>query len=287
MCLIIMLDQSRNRQTLQILALLSSIFVAGCATHYHSLYPDSNERAVFAMTALYEDTRVMIATNGVHRYVLVPEPEIVHSAEAILLRYSQSEEPTVRGSAASRLAHFGTKAALSRALELAHDERSPEIRAGIWSAIAELLQSPLAWPLPQIKPIAGLSEETADTNITQILSSPDLRVVISCWSKPADFIMPQDVTVESLESEIINQYATDAGTWSIAVFDRIPFVPFSGRYRTLTLAVRQSIADALQWSAQDNKRILPAFQEFSRDQDEAVSTPARGVVEALSRTGTR
>jgi len=164
------------RQTPQILALIGAVLASGCATHYQTCHPSHDERAVFAITALYEDTRVLTTANGVQRYVLVTEAPVVESAESMLMHYSQSEEPIVRGAAACRLAQFGTKAALRRALELAHAEVSPEIRAGIWSAIAELLQSPLTWPIPEIKPIAGSSEASTHTNLVQILSSPDLRL---------------------------------------------------------------------------------------------------------------
>jgi hypothetical protein len=270
------------KRTLQILVLTGTALAAGCVTRYQTCYPTRDERTVFAISALYDDTRVPAATNGIQRYVLVPDTQVVAAAEALLLHYSQSDEPGVRNAAACRLAHFGTRPALNRALELAHDAQSPEVRAGIWSAIAELLQSPLTWPLPEIKPIAGSSEGSADTNLVQILSSPDLRVVVSCWHKPADFILPTNVPIETIESEIINQYATDTGEWSVAVVDKIPFVPFSARHYTATQTVRQVIADTLQWTAQGNERILEAFQKLSRDQNEFIREPALGVVDALS-----
>ncbi|MCE9612757.1 MAG: hypothetical protein K8T26_00685 [Lentisphaerae bacterium] len=270
------------KRTLQILVLTGTALAAGCATRYQTCYPTCDERTVFAIGALYDDTRVLAATNGIQRYVRVPDTQVVAAAEALLLHYSQSVEPEVRNAAACRLAHFGTRAALSRALELAHDAQSAEARAGIWSAIAELLQSPLTRPLPEITPITGLSEGSADTNLVQILASPDLRIVVSCWHKPADFILPTNVPIETIESEIINQYATDTGEWSVAVVDKIPFVPFSARHYTVTQTVRQVIADTLQWTAHGNERILEAFQKFSRDQNDSVREPARGVVEALS-----
>jgi hypothetical protein len=273
------------KKTAQILLLLGTAIGAGCVTRYQACYPSRDERTVFAITALYEGTRLLTATNGVYRYVLVPETEVIQSAETLLLHHAQSEKATVRGAAVCRLAHFGTRSALIRALEVAHAEADPETRAGIWCAIAELLQRPLTWPLPQVKPIAGSAEANTDTNLVQIFSSTDLRLVISCWHKPADFILPPDIPAETIESEIIKQYATDAGTWSVEVVDRIPFVPFSARHRTLTLTVRQSIADALQWSARDNERTMAAFREFSRDENEAISGPARQVVEALSHSG--
>lgn len=272
------------KQTLQVLVLIGTGLAAGCVTRYRTCYPSSDERTIFAIGALYDDTRVLVATNGIQRYELVPDGEMVASAEVLLLRYSRSEAPKVRGAAACRLAHFGTRAALSRALELAHDEQSPEARAGVWNAIAELLQSPLTGPFPEIKPIAGSSDGSADTNLVQILSSSDLCVVISCWHKPADFILPKGVPIETIESEIINQYATDVGEWSVAVVDRIPFVPFSARHYTATQTVRQVIADTLLWTAHGNERILEAFQKFSRDQKESVSEPARVVVDALTPT---
>jgi hypothetical protein len=272
------------RQTPQILALVGAVVASGCATHHQACHPSHDERAVFAITALYEDTRALTTTNGVQRYVLVPEAPLVESAESMLMHYSQSEEPIVRGAAGCRLAQFGTKAALRRALELAHAEVSPEIRADIWSALAELLQSPLMCPIPDIKTIAGSSGASTDTNLAQIPSSPDLRCVISCCQKPADFILPLDVPAEAIETEIIKQYATDTGTWSVAVVDRIPFIPFSAHHRTLTLTVRQSIADALHSSARDNKRILAAFRDFARDDNEAISRPARQVMEALGHS---
>lgn len=272
------------RRTLQIIVLTGTALASGCVTRYQTCYPTRDERTVFAIGALYDDTRVLTSTNGVRRYELVPDAQVVAAGEALLLHYSQSEEQEVRNAAACRLAHFGTRAALSRALELAHDAQSPEARARIWSAIAELLQSPLPWPLPEIKPIAGSSRGSADANLVQILSSPDLHIVVSCWHKPADFILPTNIPIETIESEIINQYATDAGEWSLAVVDKIPFVPFSARHYTVTQTVRQVIADTLQWTAHGNERILEAFQKFSRDQNHSVREPARGVVEALSPT---
>jgi len=269
------------KQPRKILLLIAALHAAGCVTRHQTCYHGSDERTVFAIRALYDDTRVLAVTDGLQRYVLVPDAHVVASAEAMLLHYSQSEEPKVRSAAAYRLAHFGTAAALGRALEIAHAEGSPEIRAGIWSAIAELLETPLAWPLPQIKPIAGSPESNVDTDLVQLFSSPDMRLVINCWHKPADFILPEDIPLKTIESEIIDQYATDAGAWPVVVVDCIPFVPFSAHRRTLALTVRQSIADSLLWSAQDNRRIMAAFREFSRDREEAISGPARQVVEAL------
>ena len=274
----------KMKQIPQTILLLGVVLAGGCVTRYQTCYPSRDERTVFAIGTLYDDTRILAATNGVHRYVLVPDARLVAAAEALLLHYSQSKEPEVRSAAACRLAHFGTRAALSRALEIAHAEQSPETRAGIWSGISELLQSPLTWPLPEIKPIAGSAAASTDTNLVQILSSPDLPVVISCWHKPADFILPPDFPIETIESEILSQYATDAGTWPVKVVDRIPFVPFSTRHRTMILGVRQSIADALQWAAQGNKHILAAFREFANNDSEAISGPARQVVEALGRS---
>lgn len=272
------------KHTLHTAMLLGVLLVAGCVTRYQTRYPSSDERTVYAVGALYDDTRVLVATNGVYRYQMVSDTQLVASAEALLLHYSLSDVPEVRGAAACRLAHFGTRATLSRALELAHAEQSAETRAGMWSAIAELLQRPLTWPLPQITHIAGAPKAVVDTNLVQILSSPDLRVVISCWHKPADFILPVDVPIQTIESEIINQYTTDGGEWPVAVVDKIPFVPFSGRHYTATQTVRQAIADTLQWTAQGNEHILEAFQKFSRDQNASVSEPARGVVQALTST---
>ena len=266
------------------LVLVGAALVAGCVTRYRTCYPNSDERTIFAISALYDDTRVLAATNGVHRYQLAPDAQVVASAETLLLHYSQREDPNVRGAAACRLAHFGTETALKRALELAHSEQSPEMRAGIWSSIAELLQSPMTWPLPQITPISGSSVASADTNLIQILSSPDLRVVISCWHKPANFILPRDIPIETIESEVINQYANDSGAWSVAVVDKIPFVPCSARHYTATQTVRQVIADTLQWTAHGNKRILRSFQDFSNSEDESISRPAREVVRSLSET---
>ena len=168
----------KMKQTLQILALVGAALAAGCVTHYRASNPSSDERMVFAIGALYDDTRDLVATNGIQHYEWVPDAEMVTSAEVLLLHYSRSEAPNVRGAAACRLAHFGTRTALGRALELAHDEKSPEARAGIWNAISELLQCPLAWHPPESKPIAGSSAGSADTNLVQILSSPDLRFVI-------------------------------------------------------------------------------------------------------------
>jgi hypothetical protein len=269
------------KRTLQILVLTGTALAAGCVTRYQTCHPSHAERTVFAIRALYEDTRVLTTTNGVHQYVLAPEAPVVEAAESMLIHYSQSEEPIVRRAAACSLAQFGTEAALRRALELAHAEGSPEIRADIWSAIAVLLDSPLMWPTPEIKSIAGSSEESTDPDLVQILSSQDLRLVTSCSVKPSDVILPKHVPVETIESEIINQYATDTGTWSVAVVDRIPFVPFSARRRILTHTVRQSIADALEWSARDNKRLQAEFRDFARDDNEAISRPAQKVVEAL------
>jgi hypothetical protein len=136
--------------------------------------------------------------------------------------------------------------------------------------------------IPQIKPIVESSAPSADTNRVHILLTSELGFVIDGWHNPPDFIRPPDVPIETIESEIINQYATDPGAWPAAVVDRIPFVPWSERHRTLTLTVRQSIADSLLGIARHNEHIRGAFQEFSRDENEAISGPARQLLETLS-----
>jgi hypothetical protein len=221
------------------------------------------------------------ATNGICRFVLGPDLNTVGGAEALLLHYSRNEDPAIRGAAACRLARFGTRPALSRALELARTEDSAETRAGIWCAIAELLQKPLTWPAPQVFHTSG---STIDTNLAQILTSPNLQVVISCWHRPADFILPADVTLDVIEDAIITQFSQDTGQWSVEVVDRIPFVPFSARHYTATQTVRQAIADTLQWTAHGNERILRSFQELSSDRDESISKPASEVVRSLSES---
>ena len=271
------------RKPAQILLLLGTVAGAGCVTHYSTYYPNHEERMVFAITALYETTRSQIVTDGVLRYALVPDADVVESAETMLMHYSRSEVPIVRAAAVRCLAHFGTRSALDHALELAHAETNAEIRAEIWSAIAELLQSPRSWPLPQIQPIAESSEPGEGADLMRVISSQDLGVVISSRQEPADFILPPDVPVEIVESEVLQQYASDTGSWSVTVVDRIPFVPFWARRRTMTLTVRQSIAEILQWSAGGNPRIRAAFREFARDANETISGPAREVIQALDR----
>ena len=176
--------------------LLGVVLASGCVTRYQTCYPSSDERTIFAIGALYDDTRVLAPTNGVQRHVLLHDTQVVASAEALLLHYSQSEDPKVRGAAACRLAHFGTKAALERSLELARSEHSPEGRAGIWHAIAELLQSPPTWLLPQINPIAGSSEASADTNLVQILSFSGGEII-------------QHYSLMSLRKNMSDQVASD------------------------------------------------------------------------------
>lgn len=267
----------RMKPISQTVLLFVALFIVGCAARYQTYYPSSHEITIVG--ALYGETRVLTTTNGVQRYLLAPGSKLVGAAESLLQHYSCSEEPEVRRAAATRLAHFGTNSALRRALELARTEGSAEIRAAIWSAIAELLQRPPTWPAPQITHVTG---SAVDTNIAQLLSSPDLRVVISCGHRPADFILPADVPLDSIEDAIITQFSQDAGHWSVEVVDRIPFVPFSARHYTATLTVRQAIANTLQWTAHGNERILRSFQEFSRSEDESISGPAKEVVSALS-----
>ena len=254
--------------------------LAGCATAHRCHYPDRSERSMTAITALFEETRTQELTNGVYRYTFISDRDAVGGAEALLLHYSRSEDQGIRAAAASRLAHFGTKPALSRALELARTEDSAETRAGIWSSLAELLQSPPTWPACRISHVTG---SAVDTNIAQILSSPALQVVISCGHRPSDFIIPAGVTLDTIEDAIITQYSQDTGQRSVEVVDKIPFVPFSARHYTATQTVRQAIADTLQWTAHGNERILSSFQQFSSDEDESISKPASEVVRSLSK----
>jgi len=252
--------------------------LTGCTTHYHTRYPDLSERTVAVITTLYEETRTQETTNNICRYVLGPDRDTVVGAEALLLHYSRNEDPAIRAAAACHLAHFGTRPALSRAIELARTENSSETRAGIWCAIAELLQEPLTWPAPQVYQANG---STIDTNLAQVLTSPGLQVVLSCFHRPADFILPGEYPLEAIEDAIVSQFACDNGEWSVEVVDRIPFVPFSGKRYTATLTVRQAIANTLQWTACGNERILRSFQEFNRSEDERISEPAKAVVSAL------
>jgi hypothetical protein len=255
--------------------------LAGCATPHRCHYPDRSERSVTAITALFEETRTQELTNGVYRYTFLSDRDAVDGAEALLLHYSRSEDPAIRAVAAARLAHFGTKSALSRALELARTEDSAQTRAHIWSAIAELLQSEPTWPAPRI---SHSTISAVDTNLIHILSSPDLQVVISCGHPPADFILPVGVTLNEIEDAIITQFLQDTGQMSVEVVDRIPFVPFSARHYTATQTVRQAIAGTLQWTAHGNERILRAFKELSCDKDESISKPASEVVRSLSES---
>jgi predicted DCC family thiol-disulfide oxidoreductase YuxK len=107
-----------TKRILPFLLMPAAILTAGCATHDLPRPPGEEERAVLAMRALYEESRVLVATNGVRRYAFVPDPGVVHAAEAMLLHYARSESPAVRGAAACRLAHFGTAAARRRRLTL-------------------------------------------------------------------------------------------------------------------------------------------------------------------------
>jgi hypothetical protein len=263
----------------QTVLLFVALFSVGCAARYQTYYPDSHEITIIG--ALYGETRVLTTTDGVQRYLLAPESQLVGAAESLLQHYSWSEEPEVRAAAATRLAHFGTKSALSRALEAARNEESVKARARIWRAIAELLQTPPTSTSTQISQLAG---SAMNTNIAQILSSPDLQLVISCGHRPADFILPAGITLDAIEDAIITQFSQDTGQWSVEVVDRIPFVPFSARHYTATQTVRQAIADTLQWTAHGNERILRSFQEFSNDEDESISKPASEVVRSLSES---
>jgi len=255
--------------------------LAGCATPHSCRYPDRSERSVTAITALFEETRTQELTNGVYRYTFVSDRDAVDGAEALLLHYSRSEDQVIRAAAARRLAHFGTESALGRALELARAEDSAETRAGIWSAIATLLENPPNLSTHQISYITG---SAVDTNIAQVLSNPDLQVVISCGHRPANFILPTGVNLDTIEDAIITQFSQDTGHWSVEVVDKIPFVPFSARHYSATQTVRQAIADTLQWRAHGNRRILRSFLEFSSDEDESISRPASEVVRSLSES---
>jgi hypothetical protein len=265
--------------------MLMATFVAGCATCPRAHYPDRVERASITIRTLYEESRTLQETNGVRQYCLITDVGAAAAAEALLLRYSRSDIAEIRQAAACRLAHFGTEPALRRAFELARSEAEPKARAGIWSEIAKLLQSPVTWPAPQIRSITGSSPSTGESNLVQLLSSPELQVVFSCH-RPSDFILPATVTCEEIEDAVISQYALDDGQWTVDVLDKIPFVPFSARRYTATWGVREAIADTLRWSAQRSDRILNRFMEFSRSQDAKIREPAETVVNSLSKRNT-
>jgi len=230
-------------------------------------------------------SRTPYVTNGVTRYKLMSESNIVTACEALLLNYSESNDPRVRVAAASRLAHFGTTPALQRALHLARHETSPAARAALWGALAELMQTP---PASHTSPTVSTGDISPHLNtndipeIMQILSNPELSIVIHGHRPLADFALPSGIDLSAIVKDIINQYARDDGSWTIEVVDRIPFVPFSAQHTTLRRTVRQAIAETLEWTACGDTNVIAAFQDMAKHPDKDIGIPAQRLVDALS-----
>lgn len=262
--------------------------LVGCATPRCGAPSTRADRAVGAIRDLYDLTRTIAVVDGMDQYQLIPDARVVAAAETLLLEYSRSQEDEIRLAAARCLAHFGTAAALERAIELARVERDPMDRAELWAAIAELLPCPIRWPAPKVGPIGSRNPAETDRAIIPepLLSPPEFRVIIHTGSRPKDMLRPPDIPLEAIEDELIACYETDDGAWPIRVIDRIPYVPFWSREHTYTMTVRSILADTLMWSAQGRTRILVAFQRFSAHPDAAIHEPARTVVRLLSRCET-